>query len=283
MSLRVNTRLGRVIAALSLALVVAACSSGQKDNIELQGQLTAANNGSLPDDASARISLVQQPSDNGERRIVAERTLHDLGKQPIQFDLNVGRGLLNKDAQYGLSAEILDSSGNVSWQTPVAQAVQPFAKDKTTTLLMLQKKMTDVTDNDVALISYVCADQFRFTASSDAKQAAVHLGHRQLSLQAKQTGKGQKTTSYVDDHGNSLRLKQKEIALTVDGTTHDDCQVAPEKDNIQSESSDSKSGADPADESEGTDAGTGKSSSDNDAQAPSTSEKSEPAHNSKDE
>lgn len=236
--------MGRVVAALSLILVMAACSSGQKKDIDLKGQLTAANNGALPDDASARISLVQQQSRDGERRIVAERTLHDLGKLPIQFNLTIGQGLLSKDGRYGLSAEILDSKGDVSWQTPVPQAVQPFANNKTATLLMLQKKTNT---NDSALIAYACADQFVFTASSDSKQATVHLGRRQLSLTAKQS-KHQKPISYIDDHDNSLVMGKKEIALTVDGTTHANCQVAPEKDKNQSESSGSQSSAASADE-----------------------------------
>lgn len=247
-SVKTDARLGRVFAALALSLLIAACGSGQKEDIDLQGQLTTANDGALSETASARISLVQQRSNDSERRIVAERTLHDLGKRPIKFDLTIGRGLLQKDAQYGLSAEIHDSKGNVSWQTPVAQAVQPFADDRQAVLLMLQKK----TDADhEAPITYSCAEQFEFTATNDTEQATVHLGRsRQLSLKAEPSGH-QDTARYVDEHDNALLIGKKDNnKLSVDGTTHDNCQVVPTQDTTQSESSDNKRSAAPSDQSE---------------------------------
>lgn len=245
--------MGRVLAALSLSLVIAACGSGQKEDIDLQGQLTTANDDALPDDASARISLVQQQGNDSKRSIVAERTLHDLGDLPIKFDLTIGRGLLHKDAQYGLRAEIRDAKGDVNWQTPVAQAVQPFAKDRQAALLMLQDKKSRATDNASALIRYACDDQFQFTASDDGEHAKVRLGHRQLSLKAKQS-QGQSAIRYVDDHGNSLLIDKDNSELTVDGTTHANCQVVPGKDNTQSAPSDDNNSAAPADEGNKNDA-----------------------------
>lgn len=213
--------------ALTLFALVAACSSGQQDNIDLEGQLATANDGALPDNASARISLVQHMGENGERRIVAEQTLHKLGKQPISFDLTIGRALLTEEGQYGLNAEIVDSDGDIIWQTPVPQAVQPFAKNPQPALLMLQK---NTVPSDDEVVAYVCADQFQFTASHDARQATIHLGRRQLSLEAK---RGQ--SIFGDEHGNRLKIGAQHVELTIDGTQHANCQIAPKPETPQGE------------------------------------------------
>ena len=206
--------------ALTLFALAAACSSGQQDNIDLEGQLATANDGVLPDNASARISLVQHIGEDGERRIVAEQTLHELDKQPVSFDLTIGRALLTEEGQYGLNAEIVDPDGEVIWQTPVPQSVQPFAKNPQPALLMLQK---NTAPSDDEIVAYACADQFRFTASHDARQAIIHLGRRQLSLKAE---RGQ--SIFGDEHGNRLEIGAQHIELTIDGTQHANCQIAPE-------------------------------------------------------
>lgn len=198
--------------------IMAGCGSDQPKDVHIRGRLALAGNGQLPDHASARISLVEHNAGSGESRIVAERTLHDLGKLPVNFNLSVGSGLLGTGGQYGLSAQVMDKGGDVRWETPVPQAVTP-RQQKQPALLMLQA-------NDPGMAGdfqhYQCDDDFRFDMANNQKQAVLHMGKRQISLEAKKGGSAQ-TAIYADDHGDQLTFGHDKITLSVDGASHMNC------------------------------------------------------------
>lgn len=203
---------------IAVAAILAGCGSDSPKQVHVRGQLALAGNGKLPNEASARISLVEQATGGGKNRIVAERTLHDLGKLPVRFDLQIGSQLLGSGGQYGLSAQIMDSHGHVRWQTPVPQTVSPRQQNQPV-LLMLQANETGMAGD---FRHYRCGDDFHFDMASNQKQAVVHLGKRQISLVAKKNSSAQ-TGIYADDHGDQLTLGHNKITLTVDGATHMNC------------------------------------------------------------
>ncbi|MES1954681.1 YbaY family lipoprotein [Salinisphaera hydrothermalis] len=200
--------------------VLAGCGSDQPQDVQIQGQLALAGAGHLPDDASARVSLVEHDAGGDKNRIVAERTLHDLGKLPVSFNLKVGSELLGTGGQYGLSAQIMDKGGDVRWQTPVPQAIDPRQQSQPA-LLMLQANDTGMAGD---FQHYRCADDFRFDMANNDKRAVLHMGQRQVSLEAKKSGSAQ-TAVYADDHGDQLTLGHDKITLNVDGASHMDCQT----------------------------------------------------------
>ncbi|MDA3920860.1 MAG: YbaY family lipoprotein [Salinisphaera sp.] len=211
-----------VAIAIGLMVTLSACGSRQSDTVQVEGQLNTANSGRMPKNASARISLVQHAGDKGH--IVVEQTLHGLGKPPVKFNLDVRRALLTPGGQYGLNAEILNADGNVIWQTPVPQSVQPLASTPPAPSSLMLQRVSDT--QDVEFVNFVCADKFSFGAARQNKQALVHLGRRQLKLAAEASA-GTRTATYTDDHKNSLTFKKDSVALTLDGVTHSDCHSVP--------------------------------------------------------
>lgn len=206
-----------LVAIGAMALALTGCSSEQSDPVHLKGQMNMANNGPLPKNASARVSLVQHDGDKG--RIVVEQTIHELGKPPVKFDLSVGRAMLSRDGQYGLNAQVLGPDGRVRWQTPVAQSVQPLADKSASSLLMLQPTADT---QDMTFADYACADQFKFGAAQQKKQTIIHLGHRQLTLAANPS-KSKTAKAYTDEHNNSIVFEQASVEIQVDGAAHPDC------------------------------------------------------------
>ncbi len=217
--------------------ILAGCGSDQPKDVHIRGRLALAGDGQLPDDASARISLVEHNAGGGENRIVAERTLHDLGKLPVNFNLSVGSDLLGTGGQYGLSAQVMDKGGDVRWETPVPQAVMP-REQKQPALLMLQANNTGLAGD---FRHYQCDDDFRFDMANNRKQAVLHMGKRQISLEAQKGGSAQ-TAVYADDHGDQLTFGHDKITLSVDGASHMNCvtqgkaSAAPGNDNGQKNS-----------------------------------------------
>lgn len=200
--------------------ILAGCGSDQPQDVHIRGKLTLAGGGKLPAGASARISLVEHDATGSDNRIVAERTLHDLGKLPVNFNLAVGSELLGTGGQYGLSAQVLDKSGDVRWQTPVPQAVTPRTQQQPA-LLMLQANNAGMAGD---FRHYRCDDNFRFDMAHDPKYAVLRMGKRQISLEASKDS-GKKTAVYADDHDDQLIFGHDKITLKVDGASHMNCAV----------------------------------------------------------
>lgn len=216
-------RSARALVVVSIwvtVVVLAGCGSNQPQDVQIRGQLALAGDGHLPAGASARVSLVEHDAGGGKNRIVAERTLHDLGKLPVNFNLKVGSELLGTGGQYGLSAQIMDKGGDVRWQTPVPQAIVPRQQSQPA-LLMLQANDTGMAGD---FQQYRCADDFRFDMANNDKRAVLHMGQRQISLEAQKSGSAQ-TAVYADDHGDQLTFGHDKITLNVDGASHMDCQA----------------------------------------------------------
>lgn len=207
------------VTAIAAMAVFAGCGSDQPQTVHISGRMTLAGSGKLPDKASARISLIEHDVGGGNNRIVAERTLHDLGKLPVKFDFGVRSELLGTGGQYAISAQVMDKGGNVRWQTPLPQSVEPRAQQKPAQLT-LQANETGMADN---IRHYQCGDDFRFDMGRSDKQAVLHLGNRQISLAAQKSATAQ-TKIYADDHGDRLVFAQDKTTLKVDGTSHMNCE-----------------------------------------------------------
>ncbi|WP_158590777.1 YbaY family lipoprotein [Salinisphaera sp. LB1] len=203
---------------MATVAILAGCGSSQSQDVHIRGRLALAGDGKLPNHASARISLIEHDVGGGENRIVAERTLHDLGKLPVSFNISVGSALLGSGGQYGLSAQIMDKGGDVRWQTPVPQAVTPREQQKPA-LLMLQANDSGAGGD---FRHYRCDDDFRFDMAHTPKQAILHMGKRQITLEAKK-GSGAQAAVYADDHGDQLTFGHDKITLNIDGASHMNC------------------------------------------------------------
>ncbi|HET7313983.1 YbaY family lipoprotein [Salinisphaera sp.] len=207
-----------IVSMIAAMAMLAGCGSDQPTPVHIRGQLALAGGGRLPDNASARISLVGHDVASGDSRIVAERTLHDVGNLPVDFNIAVGSELLGTGGQYGLSAQIMDKNGDVRWETPIAQSVTP-REQKQPVLLMLQADRAGASED---FHHYRCGDDFRFDMSNNKAHAVLHLGKRQISLAAQKSGNTQ-TAIYTDDHGDQLIFGHDKITLKVDGTSHMNC------------------------------------------------------------
>lgn len=215
---RMKQRLLAGSMVLAVALLLTGCGSSQPKEVHIRGQLALAGDGHLPTHASARISLVEHATSAGDNRIVAERTLHELGKAPVSFNITVRRELLGNGGQFGLAAQVMDKSGDVRWETPVPQSVVPRHQGKPV-LLMLQ---ATAPSGAAGVARYQCGDGFRFELANNPKKAVLRMGTRQITLVAKKRRQA-RTALYADDHGDRLIMGHGKITLTVDGTTHPDC------------------------------------------------------------
>lgn len=214
-----------IVGLIAIVTMIAGCGSEQPTDVHVRGQITLAGGGQLPEDATARVSLIERAADSSDNRIVAERTLHDLGKLPVHFNLAIGRELLGSGGQYGLSAQVLNNSGNVAWQTPVPQAIEP-ADQKQPAVLMLQTNDFHAAGD---FQKFRCADDFQFDMTRSDGQAILRMGKRQISLAAQSTGDASRAV-YVDDHGDQLAFGHDKITLTMDDATHMDCSVVENED-----------------------------------------------------
>jgi len=224
-----NTLITIAVATLAAVATVSVtgCGSDAKQAIVLKGTLSynADTDGiPIPDEATARISLVELGKDKAHARIVAERSLHKLGASPISFELRVGDQLLEPTAQYGLRAVIVDAKGRDLWQTDKPRRLDPHSVDAAIPLeLETQKKARNARDD---LHRYRCDDGFHFNTQVKDHGAIVRLGNRRLELD-KNTGNNGEQSIYADAHGNRLRIVNNNSALRIDGSTHEQCRRKP--------------------------------------------------------
>ncbi|WP_423824020.1 YbaY family lipoprotein [Salinisphaera sp. SPP-AMP-43] len=217
---KLNSRLqgAATVGLIAIFAMLAGCGSDQTTDVHVRGQLTLAGQGQLPKDATARISLIEHAADSSDNRIVAERTLHDLGKLPVHFNLAIGRELLGSNGRYGLNAQVLNKGGNVAWETPVPQSIEPTDQAQPAMLVLQASDFHAVGDFQ----QFQCADEFQFDMTRSDGQAILRMGKRQISLTAQPTGDASRSI-YTDDHGDELAFGHDKITLTMDDTTHMDC------------------------------------------------------------
>lgn len=200
------------------AIVMGGCGSEAESDISIKGRLSLMNGGTIPDSASARISLITLGNKDG-RRIVAEQSVHDLGKPPIDFDLRIGKQLISAEEQYGLGAAILDADGQTLWRTDQTIRVQPWSFGSPI-LLDLNAVTREQVASGQGRNRYRCNDGFQFDARTDQHTATVRLGNRKFELTASNDARA---PTYTDAQHNRLRIKKNSATLQVDATTHAQC------------------------------------------------------------
>lgn len=201
---------------------VSGCGPDQSQPVKVQGQLQLAGNGQLPDHANARISFIEHNLDNGDNRIVAERTLHKVGELPIHFSLSIDPKLLGGSGQYEIAAQVIDKHGRVKWETPAPHVVS-LHEDHSPILLVLQPSHSII---GLPFHKYYCADGFTFGVSVDKNQAILRMGKRQIKLESQTNAPRNRTSPkvYSDTQGNNLSFTHSAATLRIDGVTHINCQ-----------------------------------------------------------
>lgn len=189
------------------------CGSDQPRPVKLEGELTYAGNAELPAGSNARVSMVERDENGADKRIVAERSLHELGSKPIRFDISVDTSLLEGEGRYGLRAEITDGDGNVRWTTPQPHVIDDMSTDTAVTLNLEATPQPQSPD----FTQYRCQDGFHLAAARVGERAILRLGNRRLELQPAGD------SHYTDLHDNELTFREDGVRLVLDGTEHADC------------------------------------------------------------
>ncbi|MES1925311.1 hypothetical protein T31B1_08308 [Salinisphaera sp. T31B1] len=196
---------------------MAACSGGDTGPIKVSGELVF-NADEIGDGATARVSMFERGPEGAEKRIVAERTLHNLKSKPIRFDFEVARNLINPEGSYALRAQILDAQGDVEWTTRETARIQPLQQSAPVSLALTRL----VDESSLVFERYQCPDGFFAQVGAGEGRVLLRMGNRRLTLDSESAG--QSSSAYADDHGNRIELREDKTAdMIVDGATHRDC------------------------------------------------------------
>ena len=195
-------------------LLVAGCGTDEPEVVTVAGTVELAGSQALPGDASARISMVEQGEDGASKRIVAERTLHDLDRKSIAFNVEIERDLIEPDGDYGLRGEILAADGNVLWKSEKPRPINPLKNESEVRLELVPS----ATDAELSFEQYRCDDGFHLAAAFEPKRAVVRLGNRRLVMPA--AGRKDK---FVGEHGNRLSRDGDRLTVEVDDSVHENC------------------------------------------------------------
>ena len=212
------------------------------------GELTYAGNAKIPAGSNARVSMVERSETGADKRIVAERSLHELGSKPIEFDISVDPSLLEGEGRYGLRAEITDGDGNVRWTTPEPLAIDDISTDTSVTIELEATPQPQTPD----FTQYRCEDGFHLAAATAGTRAILRLGNRRLELQPAGDNR------YTDLHDNALTFREGGVRLVLDGTEHTDCRVVENQSPSEVDDDNGDTDAEPeADDGSGEEDGTG--------------------------
>jgi len=212
----------KIVVYLSLVTVLAtvtACSDDGEQPIKVSGQLVFNGDAAAPG-STARISMFERGDDGGEKRIVAERTLHELSSKPINFEIDVARNLINPAGTYGLRAQIVDSEGNVDWTTRETARIKPLEPQEPVALALTRL----IDDSELTFVKYECGDGFHVLIGRTEDRALVRMGNRRLVLPVESRHKEHIT--YSDDHDNRLVMQTDNTAeINIDGGQHKGCRA----------------------------------------------------------
>ena len=202
-----------------LLLTLSGCGPNEDNQVLIKGRLDSSTGyKSVSANATAHVSLIQRHGELDNRRIVAERSLHDIGDLPVKFKIAIGKDLINDRGGYALEAEILGPDGVVRWSTLKAVDVQPLKSPRSVTLAL---RSVGIMAHPV-FVEYQCSDRFQFAARSQNRQAVLRIGNRRLMLSRSHASTGS-LTSYADDHGNRLDVGSGTASLELDGHEHTEC------------------------------------------------------------
>lgn len=200
------------------------CGQGAPTPIKLKGELVF-NADQVSKGATARISLFEHGANGGEKRIVAEHTLHRLTVKPIQFEFEVAQDLVDNNGQYALRAQILSADGDVEWTTRETASIKPSTQDQPVALAL-----TRLADSaSPTFRRYNCPDGFFLDVAETADGAVLKMGNRRLQLSMVKTRSRLKI--YEDDHGNRFALgADGNSNFVIDGSTHKSCIAGEDSD-----------------------------------------------------
>ncbi len=239
-----RTILVKIIVYFSLVTVLTAmtaCSDGGEQPIKVTGQLVFNGDAAAPG-STARISMFEHRENGGEKRIVAERTLHELSGKPIGFEIDVARNLIDPAGTYGLRAQIVDSEGNVDWTTRETARIKPLEPQQPVALALTRL----IDDSELTFLKYECGDGFHVLIGRTDDRALVRMGNRRLVLLAESRHK--KHTTYSDDHDNRLVMQtDNTAAINIDGAQHDGCQATESGKSMPEPNNKPTSGGSPTD------------------------------------
>ncbi|MES1930167.1 hypothetical protein SADO_12968 [Salinisphaera dokdonensis CL-ES53] len=219
---------------IAFSAVLAGCGSEPDPNINVSGELVRNTEQALPANASARISMFEHRDGGGDKRIVAERSIHKVQGETIKFDLEIARNLIKPNEEYGLRAEVMAPEGDVLWQMDQPLRFKPLENSEGVKLELVKARQ----EMDLAFRKYRCEDGFHLSAVTNTDRAIVRLGNRRLVLPATQGG-----DSFVDEHDNRLKTETDErISFRVDGSEHTLCEPVPDQTPSQIEPAESAEG-----------------------------------------
>ncbi|WP_293625070.1 hypothetical protein [Salinisphaera sp.] len=210
------------LAVLGLAtmLFVSGCGQGKESTVTVAGALDLGGAQALPDKATARISIFEHRAGGGDKRIVAERTLHDLDGKSIKFTVDIERNLIDPDGDYGLRGEILSADGTILWHSEKPRNIKPLENDSDIAL----KLVPNATDADLSFQQFRCGDGFHFAAAIQPERAVVRLGNRRLGMPVTEH-----SDTFQGEHGNQLIRNANEISVRIDDSAHPNCSVVAEQ------------------------------------------------------
>ena len=219
---------------IAFSAILAGCGSEPDPNISVSGELVRNADQALPANASARISMFEHRDGGGDKRIVAERSIHKVQGETIKFDLEIARNLIKPNEEYGLRAEVMAPEGDVLWQMNQPLRFKPLEHSEGVKLELVKARQ----EMDLAFRKYRCEDGFHLSAVTKTDRAIVRLGNRRLVLPATQAG-----DSFIDEHDNRLKTETGErISLRVDGSEHTLCEPVPDQTPPQNEPADGSEG-----------------------------------------
>lgn len=215
-------RLAWSVCLLTGLLLLAGCGSDKPSPVRVSGQLALPTpDQTLPAGAVARVSFIEEENTGSRKRIVAERTIHNLKQLPIKFALSLDPAMLDRGAKYGMTAQISNAHNGIIYQSGAPRPVAVFDNPRGVQLAM----HATAAAGDTRFATYVCHDAFRFDVARTTNGAVIHLGNRQISLHAA-SSVHPGSTRYIDAHQDELVIGEGVTSIYFDGISHHDCERA---------------------------------------------------------
>ena len=201
---------------VTAVVVVSGCGQGAANAVTVTGVLDLGGADALPEKATARISIFEQRPGGGEKRIVAERTLHDLESKSIKFTVDIERDLIDPDGDYRLRGEILSADGAILWHSEKVRKISPSQGESEVRLELVP----NASDADLSFEQFRCDDGFHFAAAIRPERVVVRLGNRRLGMPATE-----RSDTFQGEHGNQLVRNAQGIEVRIDDSAHKNCSV----------------------------------------------------------
>lgn len=141
-------------AEIVVAPVRAGGGNNNTTNRTIRGSVTYLQRIALPPDASVQVRLVELAADGTAAETIAETEFDPGTRQvPIDFELGYAQSSIERNANYGMEAEIL-SAGEVFFRTETPQAVRLSGVNTNNVRLTLVQAETVVTGRSISLSKF---------------------------------------------------------------------------------------------------------------------------------